>query len=134
MRDSGASNRTRPSANTRNRKSLAGPPPVCLISDRWAPLSRLASTARAFGTKVVDLVLEVTDVYTTDAYSHLNRKARKELETERLATVSAEAKLIRLADIADNTSSIVEREPGFARVYHAAKAAMQKVLLDLEAP
>jgi hypothetical protein len=78
-------------------------------------------------------VLEVTDVYTTDAYSHLNRKARKELGTARLATVSAEAKLIKLADIADNTSSIVERDPGFARVNLAEKAALPTGLLDLEA-
>ena len=78
-------------------------------------------------------MLELTDVYTTDAYPHLNRKARKELETARLATVSTEAKLIKLADIAENTSSIVERDPGFSRVYHAEKGAMQKVLLDLEA-
>ena len=60
-----------------------------------------------FGQGVLDLVLELTDVYTKDNYPDLNRKARKKLEAERLAGISERAKLIKRADLHDNNSSIL---------------------------
>lgn len=60
-----------------------------------------------FGQGVLDLVLELTDVYTKDKYPDLNRKARKKLEAERLAGISERAKLIKRADLHDNNSSIL---------------------------
>lgn len=73
---------------------------------------------------VLQLVVELTDVYTKESFPHLNRKVRKELEAERLGRCSARAKRIKLADMEDNTSSIVERDPDFAKVYLKEKARL----------
>lgn len=77
---------------------------------------------------VLALVVELTDVYTSESFPHLNRKARKELEAERLGRCSARAKRIKLADMEDNTSSIVERDPAFAKVYlEEKKRLLEKI-------
>lgn len=76
----------------------------------------------AFGSYVLALVVQLTDVFTKEDYPHLNRKARKTAEADRLALCSAEAKAIKLADIKDNTASIIAHDPGFAKVYLAEKA------------
>lgn len=70
-----------------------------------------------FGWIVATLVEELTDVYTHEAHPDKNRAMRKSLEADRLAKVSPEAKLIKLCDMIDNTSTIVEHDPGFAKVY-----------------
>lgn len=70
-----------------------------------------------FGNRVADLVLELTDVYTPENHPNLNRAARKEREAERLSRISDDARLIKLADIRDNTRDIEERDPEFAKVY-----------------
>lgn len=44
------------------------------------------------------------------------------MEAVRLGQCSERAKAIKLMDIADNTSSIVENDPGFARKYLKEKA------------
>lgn len=74
--------------------------------------------------EVAILVLELTDQYTKEFYPELNRKVRKELEAKRLATVSMPAKLIKLADMADNTATITQHDPAFAKVYLQEKAAL----------
>jgi (p)ppGpp synthase/HD superfamily hydrolase len=81
-----------------------------------------------FGVEVASLVFELTDVYTSKAYPHLNRKARVALEVKRLAGISDRAKLVKLADIANNTSTIEEHDPKFAKVYLPEKAAQMEVL------
>jgi (p)ppGpp synthase/HD superfamily hydrolase len=77
-----------------------------------------------FGQRVADLVLELTDVFTHEAYPEINRARRKGLEAGRMATISDDAKLIKLADIANNTADIVANDPKFAVVYLAEKAVM----------
>lgn len=77
---------------------------------------------RAFGQTVLDLVLELTDEFTSEAYPAMNREARKRAEAIRISGISLEARVIKLADMADNTKSIVAHDPGFARVYLAEKA------------
>jgi (p)ppGpp synthase/HD superfamily hydrolase len=68
----------------------------------------------AFGPVVARLVTELTDV---SKPSDGNRKARKALDREHLAIASPPAKTIKLADLIDNTRSIVANDPKFARVY-----------------
>lgn len=80
----------------------------------------------AFGPAVAGLVVELTDVFVPGNGG--NRAARKAKEAARLATVSADAQTIKVADIIDNTSSIVERDPDFAKVYLKEKAALLAVL------
>ncbi len=90
----------------------------------------LATISEAFGYKVSALVHELTDVYTKEAHPEMNREQRKRAECERIAGVSYEAKSIKLADLIDNTESIVLHDPKFAKVYLDEKQNMLRVLAD----
>lgn len=70
-----------------------------------------------FGDKVVQYVIELTDVYTTTNYPNYNRAPRKQLEAHRLWGISAGAQTIKVADTISNTKSIVKYDPGFAINY-----------------
>lgn len=80
-----------------------------------------------FGKEVADMVLHLTDVYTTEAFPNMNRKRRKEMETERLSTIPNAAKTVKLADFAHNSESIITAleagEDGFAYMYMREKEA-----------
>ena len=76
----------------------------------------------AFGADVAALVWELTDRFTPEEYPEYNRAQRKAWEATRLAKVSPAAKMIKLCDMRDNTSTIVEHDPGFAKVYLEEKA------------
>ncbi len=67
--------------------------------------------------KTVKLVVELTDVYIKSEYPHLNRKARKQRELDRLSKVSSDAQTIKYADILDNSQEIVQHDPDFAIVF-----------------
>ena len=74
-------------------------------------------------------MVELTDVFTHEAFPYLNRETRKGLEVQRIATVSANAKMIKICDLAHNTSDIVANAPiQFARLYMQEKAALLEVL------
>jgi guanosine-3',5'-bis(diphosphate) 3'-pyrophosphohydrolase len=88
------------------------------------------SISENFGYKVAGLVKELTDVFTKEEYPGLNRAQRKSCECDRIATISFEAKSIKLADLIDNTESIVLHDPGFAKTYLAEKQDMLRVLSD----
>lgn len=81
-----------------------------------------------YGEKVASLVVELTDTFTKENYPNLGRKERKQGERERLAKASNEAKLIKLCDLIDNTKSIVEFDPKFARTYLQEKSALLPLL------
>lgn len=63
-------------------------------------------------------VFELTNVYTTQAYPVLNRRARKKLEFERLTGTSMAAKTIKLYDRIDNLESWfqIPMTPGMIRL------------------
>ncbi|HEX7847136.1 MAG TPA: HD domain-containing protein [Chitinophagaceae bacterium] len=63
------------------------------------------------------LVIELTDVYTKEAYPRLNRKRRKAKESERLETTSGDAQTIKYADIMDNCRAIGKSDNDFALVF-----------------
>lgn len=76
-------------------------------------------------SEVVSLVIELTDIYTVAKHPDKNRKVRKALEAERLSNISHKGKLIKLADLIDNTSDITVQDPnGFAPLYLKEKAAI----------
>ena len=75
-------------------------------------LETLMDTEAAHET--LNLVVELTDVYIKEAYPHLNRKQRKERETERIEETSADAQTIKYADILDNCKEITAADPNFA--------------------
>jgi len=61
-----------------------------------------------------------------------NRKTRKLMSALRLSRAPIEAKLIKLADLADNTPSIVEHDPDFAKVYVAEKDNILEHMIRVE--
>ena len=63
------------------------------------------------------LVMQLTDVYVKSSYPQLNRSRRKQLELERLATISPDAQTIKYADIIDNTSEMDSFDPEFGPEY-----------------
>ena len=80
-----------------------------------------------FGDDVASLVEQLTDVSKpTDG----NRSARKKLDREHLAKASPRAKTIKLADLIDNSASIMEHDPEFAKVYLAEKRLLLEVLTE----
>lgn len=81
------------------------------------------------GQDVASLVLWLTD-YKTSAG---NRATRKAYDRDRLASSPAAAKTIKLADLIDNTPSIVEHDKKFARVYLDEKALLLPALMGGDA-
>lgn len=79
-----------------------------------------------FGPQVAKLVGQVTDRFSSPYWG--NRAKRKHAECVRLGNISPEAQTIKLADLIDNTRSIVQHDPGFAVVYLQEKEALLKVL------
>jgi (p)ppGpp synthase/HD superfamily hydrolase len=78
-----------------------------------------------FGPRVALLVAYLTDVSTK---YHGNRAARKALDRAHLALAPAEAQTVKLADLIDNSKSIAEHDPDFAKVYLKEKAELLEVL------
>jgi guanosine-3',5'-bis(diphosphate) 3'-pyrophosphohydrolase len=75
-----------------------------------------------------NVILELSDVYTSEAYPQLNRRQRKAKENERFRNVSYWAKTVKFADLISNTSDISKNDPKFARVYLAEKRDLIEAL------
>lgn len=79
---------------------------------------RLTDIVTTFGIDVGTLVEQLTDVSKpTDG----NRAVRKALDRHRTDLACPRAKTIKLADLIDNSRSIVVHDPKFAEVYLAEK-------------
>jgi (p)ppGpp synthase/HD superfamily hydrolase len=83
---------------------------------------------KRFGKEVAKLVHELTDEFMKEAYPSLNRKARKKREVARQATISPEAKTIKLADVIDNTRDIIKNDKDFAVRYIPEMIALMEAL------
>lgn len=98
-----------------------------LIEDTKFDICWLYSTLRALGYDEEDaLFIEegvhaLTDHFTHEAYPGMNRQERKEMEAFRLHNIRAEYQTVKYADLLDNTGSITERDPGFAKIYMVEK-------------
>jgi len=77
--------------------------------------------------RAADLVLWLTKS-TTPAFG--NRAKRHAVEVERLHRAPADAQNIKIADLMDNTKSIVEHDPKFAVVYLAEKEQLLDALTN----
>ena len=82
-----------------------------------------AEMREAFGNAVTDLVMWLTDV---SRPADGNREARKRIDRAHTAAAPPAAKTVKLADLIDNSRSIIPRDPDFARVYLKEK----RLLLD----
>lgn len=80
-----------------------------------------------FGHEIAALVEMLTDI---SGPNDGNRATRKALDKAHLATASAEAKTIKLADLVDNTHSIMAFDPHFAKVFLREKALLLEVLKE----
>ena len=78
-----------------------------------------------FGDEVGGLVDWLTDV---SKPADGNRAARKALDRAHSAVSPPAAKTVKLADLIDNSRSIVERDPDFATVYLAEKRLLLPLL------
>jgi (p)ppGpp synthase/HD superfamily hydrolase len=95
-----------------------------VVEDTGVPLALIH---KEFGPGVAYLVGGMTDISTPEMG---NRAERKALDRAHTAAQCADCKTIKLADLIDNTASIVERDPKFATVYLAEKALLLGVLKD----
>ncbi|WP_126246310.1 hypothetical protein [Chitinophaga rhizosphaerae] len=67
--------------------------------------------------RTLQLVVELTDVYTKQTYPTWNRRKRKAAEAKRIAGNSPEAQTIKYADILDNCIGISGHDSDFAPVF-----------------
>lgn len=82
---------------------------------------------RHFGDEVEALVEQLTD---PSKPSDGNRAARRAIDREHTSRASPEAKTIKLADLIDNSSSILNADDSFAKVYMAEKRLLLEVLTE----
>lgn len=75
-----------------------------------------------FGCDVAELVDGLTDKF--PAGTGGNRAERKAKERQRIAGTSMRCQAVKYADLISNTSSIVDHDPDFARVYLKEKRAI----------
>ena len=90
----------------------------------------LHTIGEVFGAKVEQGVALLTDMPTVEGGP--NRKKRKELDRLRLSQAPAWVQTIKVADMIDNTSTIVEYDPQFAKVYLEEKRLMIKGLTQAD--
>lgn len=86
-------------------------------------------------TQIADGVHFLTDSYTKERYPDINRRERKKLEAVRLGQIPFVCQSVKYADLIDNTSSIVDYDPAFAKTYLKEKRdilnQMRKGNIDL---
>jgi (p)ppGpp synthase/HD superfamily hydrolase len=98
------------------------------VEDTQCSISKIREL---FGDEVAELVWWLTDLNEPNALS--NRDTRALMTCWRLARAPAEAQLIKLADVMDNTSSIARLDPQFAGVYLREKQRLLDCLRAADA-
>ena len=78
-----------------------------------------------FGADVADLVGWLTNIPKPHDGS---RRARKAIDLDHSSCAPARAQTVKVADLIDNTKSIVTHDPGFAKVYLREKFALLEAL------
>lgn len=78
-----------------------------------------------FGERVANLVFCLSDVA---SLADGNRAKRNLINVRHYACAHPDAKTVKLADLMDNIPSIIEHDPGFAKVYVAEKKMLLGVL------
>lgn len=73
-------------------------------------------------------VFELTDQFTSEDYPDMNRTFRKQLEVKKLSKISELSQTVKYADLIDNTSSIVDHDHEFAKVYLMEKDMYLKAM------
>jgi (p)ppGpp synthase/HD superfamily hydrolase len=84
-----------------------------------------------FGPRVAEMVVALSDPPKVEGGP--NRKARKALDRDRLSKASASVQTIKVADMIDNTESIVAHDPKLAKIYLEEKRLLLDVLTKADA-
>lgn len=95
-----------------------------VVEDTQVTHAKIKAT---FGEVVARYVFYLTDISTKEDG---NRRVRKAIDRAHIANAPPEAKMVKLADLISNTKSIVQYDPGFARVYLEEKRALLEVLAE----
>lgn len=82
---------------------------------------------KEFGTKVLNLVIELTNKYTKKDYPNLNRSSRKYLESMRISNISEDAKIIKKADLYHNSTEM-DHTLKFSKVWLNEKIEIEKLI------
>ena len=82
---------------------------------------------KEFGPLITKFVMDVSD-HVFDGMG--NRAKRKQLYKEQILKSNPPSKSVKLADILDNAQSIIEHDPGFAKVWMAEKQDLLPCLSD----
>ena len=83
-----------------------------------------------FGDTVHDLVASLTDV---SRLEDGNRKARRAIDLEHTRQASPQSKTVKLADLIDNSKSILKYSPDFSRVFIPEMENLLEVLAEGDA-
>lgn len=81
---------------------------------------------REFGVRVLNLVLELTNIYTKEKHPSLNRRERKHLEALRISNMSDEAKLIKRADLHHNSTEL--DNSSFSKIWLEEKSFIESLI------
>jgi (p)ppGpp synthase/HD superfamily hydrolase len=92
----------------------------CTIDDLFTRLGE-CQYDRMEAIDICGGVMDLTDQFTKEKFPTLNRAQRKQKEAERLGSISKLSQSIKYADLIDNTSTIVQYDHGFAKVYLSEK-------------
>ncbi len=81
---------------------------------------------------VVSGIVHLTDHFTRENYPGMNRAGRKTKEVEKLSRIPVREQNIKLCDLINNTTSIVENDADFAKVYLKEKRELLKVFTNAD--
>lgn len=93
-----------------------------VVEDTQVPLDIIRLE---FGAEVADLVFWLTDISKPEDG---NRTQRKTIDREHIAAAPADAQTVKVADLISNTRTIVQYDPGFAKVYLEEKRRLLEML------
>lgn len=99
-----------------------------VIEDTDAEYSDLLDAG--FGYGIAELVMQLTDVSKPEDG---NRAARKLIDRQHTCEATPRAKTVKLADLIDNSYSIVLHDPNFSVVYMREKEALLECLREGDA-
>ena len=101
-----------------------------LLEDTSVTENEFLKALNSFGYNDLDAVyisgtvIELTDVFTSDAYPKLSKMRRKEKEVERLAGISSVAQTVKYCDLMDNIKWVMQYD-----LKHASKYLLKKRML-----
>ena len=81
---------------------------------------------------VLSIIVDVTHIYTHEAYPNKSRAERKLLEAERLSRVITASQNLKACDLIHNTGDIVPYDPGFARKYVREQRHLLSVMTKVD--